>query len=64
MRPEPIDVTAVMDAEMDLMRALKEWASAGAPAVDVISAVSSLVDAKLDLALRRYTKTVDRSDDI
>lgn len=48
---KPIDVTEVMSAEEDLARALKEWADAGGPLMDVIGRISALVDAKVRLAL-------------
>lgn len=50
--PEPIDVTQVMEAEGDLMTALREWRDAGAPVVDVLGAISDLIDAKIELATR------------
>lgn len=50
--PEPIDVTQVMAAESDLMTALREWRDSGAPVVDVMGAISDLIDAKIELATR------------
>ncbi len=42
------DVTNVMAAEAELMRALVDWRDAGAPVIDVLDCISKLIDAKLE----------------
>jgi hypothetical protein len=49
---KPIDVTDAMDAEADLMDALREWQNAGAPVIDVVDAINRLIEARVEIALR------------
>ena len=45
-----------MNAESELMIALQEWRNAGAPVVDVVQTIDTLIDEKIKLALSESEK--------